>query len=188
MRQNTRRDALKKLSLFAGFCLTGGNLAHANSSAFQTTKGMVLKAEDGEVWFIGNTRKAEVIIKVAKSDRYVPEMSLLTEKIPVGDAIPMHKHANEEEFLFVQKGQIEIYLDDETQEGNAGDLIYVPRNTWHGFKNNGKEEVVLFFGYSPAGFEAYFRAIGTKSMEEELGFTSQDWERTNKKFGVVYKI
>ncbi|GAB5563245.1 MAG: hypothetical protein Wins2KO_03080 [Winogradskyella sp.] len=187
MKHNTRRETIKKLSLFAGFCVTGGNLANANSSAFQTTKGLVLKAEEGEVWYIGNTRKAEVIIKVAKSDSYEPEISLLSERIPVGDAIPVHKHGNEEEFLFVQKGQIEIYLDDETHEGNAGDLIYVPRNTWHGFKNKGKEEVILFFGYSPAGFEAYFRAIGTKHIDDQLGFTAKDWQQTNQKYGVVYK-
>ncbi|MEO0570199.1 MAG: cupin domain-containing protein, partial [Bacteroidota bacterium] len=182
-----RRDFIQKMGLFSGLCLTGIPAAYSEIYSTEKTEGLVLKANKGETWYIGNERKAEVTIKIAKNEESTPEFSLLTEKIPPGDAVPIHKHLNEEEFLFVQKGNIDITLGDTNQQGNVGDLIYVPKNLWHGFQNTGKEEVILFFGYSPSGFEAYFRAIGTKTIEEALGFTSEDWKRTNKKFGVVYR-
>lgn len=187
MKENSRRNAIKKLRLFSSLCLTSTPTTYSKVYLPEKTEGMILNAKEGEKWYIGNERKAEVIIKVARSEEHQPEFSLLTEKIPPGDAVPVHKHLNEEEFLFVQKGSIEITLGNITQQGNVGDLIYVPRNLWHGFQNNGTEEVLLFFGYSPSGFEDYFRAIGTKTIDENLGFTEEDWQRTDQKYGVVYK-
>ncbi|MEL6976513.1 MAG: cupin domain-containing protein [Bacteroidota bacterium] len=187
MKNTTRRVALKKMGLFSGLCLSGIHASYAESYFLENPEGLILKANEGETWYIGNERKAAVNIKVAKSANYTPEISLLTEKIPPGDGIPIHKHLNEEEFIFIQKGNAEITLGDTVQQGNAGDLVYVPRNTWHGFENKGQEEVMIFFGYSPSGFEAYFRAIGTQSTDQELGFTNEDWLRVNQKFGVVYK-
>ncbi|MEM1260154.1 MAG: cupin domain-containing protein [Bacteroidota bacterium] len=187
MEDSNRRDFVRKIGLFSGICFTGIPTAYAETRFFKNPEGIILRASEGEVWYIGNKRKAEVTIKMAKSAEYTPELSLLSEKIPPGDGIPVHKHLNEEEFLFVQKGRVEITLNDTIQEGNAGDLIYVPKSTWHGFKNTGKEEVIMLFGYSPAGFEDYFRAIGTTTVKEDLGFTAHDWKHTNQKYGVVYR-
>ncbi|MEM0933677.1 MAG: cupin domain-containing protein [Bacteroidota bacterium] len=126
-------------------------------------------------------------IKISKRKGLNPEMSLLSEKIAAGDAIPVHKHLNEEEFIFIQKGEVEITLDNLIETGKAGDLIYVPRGIWHGFKNVSQEEMIILFGYSPSGFEDYFRVIGTREIDKNLGFTAEDWTRTNEKFGVIYK-
>lgn len=184
---NNRRTFLQKLGVFSTLCLTGMHNSLGANNAIRDTDGLIIKANEGEVRYIGNTRKAKVNIKVSKTPDYSPEISLLTELITPEDGIPTHKHLNEDEFLFVQKGTVEITLGDDIQTGEHGDLIYVPKNTWHGFKNTGKEDVTLLFGYSPSGFEDYFRQIGTVRIDEELGFTSEDWIRTNKKYGVVYK-
>ncbi|MEM9078484.1 MAG: cupin domain-containing protein [Bacteroidota bacterium] len=187
MEDNNRRDFIRKMGSFSGLCLTGIPGAYSKVYFSDKTEGMIVRASEGETWYIGNERKAEVIIKVAKSENHTPEISLLTEKIPPGDGIPVHKHLNEEEFIFIQEGRVEITLDETVQEGKTGDLVYVPKNIWHGFKNIGQEEVTILFGYSPAGVEDYFRAIGTKNIDDNLDFTVEDWIRTNQKFGVVYK-
>ncbi|MEM8508749.1 MAG: cupin domain-containing protein [Bacteroidota bacterium] len=187
MKNSNRREFIRKMGLFSSLCLTGGPKVYSDMYFFENPQGIILREEEGEVWYIGNERKAEVTIKVAKSAGYTPELSLLTEKIPPGDGIPVHKHLNEEEFICIQKGRVEITLGNTTQEGKSGDLIYVPRTTWHGFKNIDQEEVSILFGYSPAGVEDYFRAIGTKQVDQDLGFTAEDWMLTNQKFGVVYK-
>lgn len=139
MKDTTRRSAIKKMGLFSSLCLSGIPVAYSGTMALENSEETIIRANAGEVWFIGNERKAEVNIKVARSAEHTPEFSLLTEKIPPGDAVPVHKHLNEEEFLFVQKGSIDITLGHITQQGNVGDLIYVPRNLWHGFQNTGKE-------------------------------------------------
>ncbi|MEL7271603.1 MAG: cupin domain-containing protein [Bacteroidota bacterium] len=187
MKDTARRDFIQKMGLFSSLCLSGIRLSHAKTHFPENTEGLILKANEGETWYIGNERKAEVKIKVSKRAHYTPEIALLTEKIPPGDGIPVHKHLHEEEFIFIQKGTVEITLGESVNEGAAGDLIYVPRTTWHGFENKGQEELMILFGYSPAGVEDYFRVIGTQSIDQELGFTAEDWARTNKKFGVVYK-
>lgn len=175
------------MGLFSTVCLAGVNESLAQMAPEKAADGLIVKAEEGEIRYIGNKRKAKVQIKVAKTPEYTPEISLLTEEITPGDGIPIHKHLNEEEFLFVQQGKIEITLGDNVQMGAAGDLIFVPKCTLHGFHNKSKNNVVMFFGYSPAGFEDYFRAIGTVNKDESLGFTAEDWIRTNEKFGIVYK-
>lgn len=168
-------------------CLTGTYKGLPHTADPKMDSGLIIKADEGEVRYIGNTRKAKVIIKIAKTEAFTPEMSLLSELITPGDGIPVHKHANEEEFLLVQQGQVEITLGEQTQMGGPGDLIYVPKGTWHGFLNTSDANVVLFFGYSPAGMEDYFRKIGTTDIDEDLGFTPNDWIATNKKYGVVYR-
>lgn len=184
---NNRRTFLQKLGVFSTLCLTGMYNSLEANNVLKDSNGLIIKADEGEVRFIGNTRKAKVNIKVSKTADYTPEISLLTELITPQDGIPIHKHLNEDEFLFVHKGTVEITLGDAIQTGEPGDLIYVPKNTWHGFKNNCEEDVIMFFGYSPSGFEDYFRQIGTMRIDEELGFTNEDWVRTNKKYGVVYR-
>ena len=184
---NNRRTFFQKLGVFSTLCLTGIHNSSEAKNVLEDSDGLIIKADEGEVRYIGNTRKAKVNIKVSKTPDYTPEISLLSELITPEDGIPIHKHLNEEEFLFVQKGIVEISLGDKIQRGEPGDLIYVPKGTWHGFRNKGEEDVIMFFGYSPSGFEDYFRQIGTVQIDEELGFTSEDWIRTNEKYGVVYR-
>ena len=182
-----RRVFIKKLGLFSTLCLTGINDSMAQLRQPNTSSGLIIKATEGEVRYIGNIRKAKVTIKISKTANYTPEMSLLSEVITPGDGIPVHKHSNEEEFLLVQKGKVEITLGDTIQIGEPGDLIYVPKETWHGFHNKSDEDVVMFFGYSPSGIEDYFRAIGTTESNEELGLTAEDWVKINNKFGIIYR-
>ena len=119
--RNTRRDFVQKIGLFSSLCLSGIQLSHAKTHFPENPEGFILKANEGETWYIGNERKAEVNIKVAKSAKYTPEIALLTEKIPPGDGIPVHKHLHEEEFIFIQKGTAEITLGNAVHEGKAGD-------------------------------------------------------------------
>lgn len=176
-----RRALLKKLSL-----LSVGGIIGIDTQANQIT-GSIIKHEQGEVLYIGETRKAKLTIKISKTSDFTPEISLISEVISAGDGIPEHKHLNEDEFLFVQQGKVQAKVNDQVEELNSGDLVYVPRGDWHGFDNKSKEDVILFFGYSPAGFEDYFRAIGTANMHESLGFSKEDWIKTNRKYGVVYR-
>lgn len=184
---NNRREFLQKLGLFSTLCFTGLYQSFAQNTFQKGSKGFIVKADEGEILYIGNTRKAKVNIKVSKTSEYEPEMSLLSEVIIPGDGIPVHKHLNEDEFLFVQSGKVEITLGDSVKLGESGDLIYVPKETWHRFLNRSKEDVVLFFGYSPSGFEDYFRTIGTTDINQELGFSSEDWKKVNIKYGVIYR-
>lgn len=45
----------------------------------------------------------------------------------------------------------------------------------------------MVFGYTPAGFEDYFRAIGVRPGEPWKGLTGTDWSRINAEFGITYR-
>ena len=62
-----------------------------------------------------------------------------------------HAHPNCDEFLIVMSGEGEIYTNEGREPSKAGDVIFTPRNNWHGFDNTGDEDVLLIWGWSGAG-------------------------------------
>jgi quercetin dioxygenase-like cupin family protein len=114
-------------------------------------------------------------------------ISLLTEDIKPGDGIPVHKHSSEEEFIFIVKGNGIFTLGDEQYEVTSGSMALVPRMVWHGLHNKSNKMLKMLFGYSPSGFEDYFRAIGVKPGEPGKELSVEDWQRINNKFGVEYR-
>jgi quercetin dioxygenase-like cupin family protein len=69
---------------------------------------------------------------------------------------PLHRHSREDEYSYVLEGRIGAMLGDEVIIGQAGDLIFKPRDQWHTFWNAGDTDARLLEIISPAGFERYF--------------------------------
>lgn len=185
---NNRRMFIKNSGLFAFAGLLGGvnALAENMNNSTNANKGLVLQKEQGEVVYIGN-RKGKVTIKVSRQLFPDATMSLLTELVPPGDGIPEHKHLHEDEFLYIHSGKAMLTVGDNKEVVEAGGLAYVPKKMWHSLTNVGDEDVLFYFGYSPAGFEAYFKAIGTVAKEKSLHLTKTEWDDINQRFGVVYR-
>lgn len=72
--------------------------------------------------------------------------------LPPGARHDRHLHTDADEFLVVMSGSGEIYTgDDDREPAGAGDVVYTPRGSWHGFDNTGDEDVLLIWGWSGAG-------------------------------------
>ena len=72
--------------------------------------------------------------------------------LPPGARHERHLHHHADEFLVVLSGSGEIYTHDGGRApSTAGDVIFTPRGTYHGFDNTGQEDVVLIWGWSGAG-------------------------------------
>ncbi len=71
--------------------------------------------------------------------------------LPPGARHERHRHAHADEFFVVLEGSGEIYTDHGTERCAEGDVVFTPRGHWHGFDNNGSEDVVLIWGWSGAG-------------------------------------
>jgi quercetin dioxygenase-like cupin family protein len=147
---------------------------------------LVLDSNEGEVYLIGQ-RQGRVTIKIDKQNKGIETMSLLTEDIKPADGIPVHKHSSEEELIFIEKGTGILTLGNEEYEVTSGSMALVPRTVWHGLRNESNAMLRMVFGYTPAGFEDYFRAIGVKPGEPWKELTGEDWQQINNKFGVVYR-
>ena len=74
----------------------------------------------------------------------VDDMQVLLAKLK-GEFV-WHKHEDEDELFYVQKGTLEIQFRDRTETIHAGELIVVPKGVEHCPRSVGDEEVqVLLF-------------------------------------------
>jgi quercetin dioxygenase-like cupin family protein len=74
-------------------------------------------------------------------------------------AAPLHRHTREDEYSYVLEGRVGALLGDEEVFGEAGDLIFKPRNQWHTFWNAGDAPARILEIISPGGFEEAFREM-----------------------------
>jgi quercetin dioxygenase-like cupin family protein len=103
-----------------------------------------LKKEEGwvnmQVQFLINQQNAG-------SDKLLVGYTVL----PAGARHDKHRHPNVDEFLVILKGSGYVYTDGADEPSGAGDVIFSPRGSWHGFNNTGTEDVVIVWGWSGAG-------------------------------------
>jgi mannose-6-phosphate isomerase-like protein (cupin superfamily) len=71
--------------------------------------------------------------------------------LPPGARHDRHRHHDADEFFVVLQGSGMVYTDDGREPASKGDVVYTPREHWHGFDNTGDEDVVLVWGWSGAG-------------------------------------
>ena len=71
--------------------------------------------------------------------------------IPSGVGLPLHKHANEDEFFYVLAGA--LHFEGEGIDGSVsvepGGSISAPRGLMHSFLNKGPEEATVLITVSP---------------------------------------
>src|SRR5215217_4091585 len=111
--------------------------------------------------FVTGRRKLPITIKTSKEKHGVNGISFCVEDQGPGRKMRIHKHLNNDDLIFVHKGEGTLTLDEEAIQVKTGGVVFVPRGTWHGLDNTGKENLRMVFQYSPAGFEEYFIENGT---------------------------
>lgn len=184
MRKN-RRQFIKTLGLSGvAFSFPFSHLLAEHG--INELEGFVVDAGEQETYFIGG-RQSPVTIIVDKQKRNVQSISFCYEDIPPGDMIPVHKHLNEVEVIFIQKGTGTFTLGDKEYTVNEGSAAYVPKGAWHGLKNTGMETIRMVFSYAPSGFEGYFREIGVPKGMEWKPKSPEEFDAIDKKYGIVYR-
>jgi mannose-6-phosphate isomerase-like protein (cupin superfamily) len=173
----------------AGFCaaLFAGlpKISFANSASIGD-KGIVVREDEG-IHILTGRRKVPITIKISKAKHGIDDISFCVEDQSPGRKMRIHKHLNNDELIFIHKGQGTLTLDEESIEVKTGDVVFVPRGTWHGVDNTGIENLQMVFQYSPAGFEEYFIENGTLVGMPSKEKTEEEYAITEKKYGMVYK-
>lgn len=73
----------------------------------------------------------------------------------------LHRHPNAEEALYIVSGSGLHLSEGERVRQRAGEVVYIPRDEWHGFANDTDEPAVVLavFGgaasYAEAGYEVH---------------------------------
>jgi quercetin dioxygenase-like cupin family protein len=92
-------------------------------------------------------------------------------KYEAGDGPPPHFHPNEEQFILMLGGEMQMQVGEETRLIGAGDLVHVPRNAVHGIHIT-KGPAEFFTCKSPAGDgdlnQDYNRAADAENVKARL--------------------
>jgi len=184
--QQQRRKFLQRS--IVGFCTAFfANLPKISfaKSTSDNRKGIMVRESEGI--HILTRRKVPITIKISKAKHGIDGISFCVEDMSPGRKMRIHKHLNNDELIFIHKGEGTLTLDEESIEVKMGDVVFVPRGIWHGLDNTGKENLLMAFQYSPAGFEEYFIENGTQLGQPMKEKTEQEYADTEKKYGMVYK-
>lgn len=86
-----------------------------------------------------------------------------------GQFVPVHIHPNQDEFILVQEGELDLKLDGEWVKARAGDLVRMPRGIPHGYFNKSDKPTRALFWVSPAGMlEQLFGKLDNLGDPEEV--------------------
>ena len=89
-----------------------------------------------------------------------------------GEEPEPHYHPNEEQFVMVLSGKLQMLVGDETAVVGPGDLVHIPRNVMHGIKVL-EGPMVWFNCKSPVGNgdikQDYTEAPNSSDMKATLG-------------------
>ncbi len=114
---------------------------------------------------------------------------LVTEDMAPGDTIPTHRHPDADELVIIQNGTARVTLGDKIQEAHAGAVVFIPRDTWIGIENIGKEPLSSVGILSAPGYEEYLRAISVLKGEPIVPLSKAELEEIRKKHShdAIYK-
>jgi mannose-6-phosphate isomerase-like protein (cupin superfamily) len=186
--QQPRRKFLQ--AGLVGFCTTLfaslPKFGFAKSGSNNTDKGIVVRGDEG-IHILTGRRKVPITIKISKAQHNVDNISFCIETMSPGRKMRIHKHLNNDELIFIHKGQGTFTLDEQSIDVKTGDVIFVPRGIWHGLDNTGKDDLQMVFQYTPAGFEEYFIENGTLVGMQTKEKTEEEYAITEKKYGMIYK-
>jgi mannose-6-phosphate isomerase-like protein (cupin superfamily) len=167
-------------ALFAGF----PKMIFAQSTS-EGLKGIVVNEGEGE--HVLTRRGVPITVMLSKKMHGLDNISFCVEDMIPGRKMRIHKHLNNDELIFIHKGEGTLTLDEQSIAVKTGAVVFVPRGTWHGLDNTGSENLLMVFQYSPAGFEEYFIENGTAPGMPPKVRTDEEYVLTEKKYGMVYK-
>ena len=68
------------------------------------------------------------------------------------------------------------------QEAHAGAIVFIPRDTWIGMENIGKERLTHIDVWSSPGFQEYMRAISVPKGEPITPLSKAEVNELRKKY------
>lgn len=70
--------------------------------------------------------------------------------MPAGTFVPPHIHPEQDEFIYMLEGKLDLVLDGDEDYAEPGDLIRLPRGIPHGLFSNGPRPVKCLFWVTPS--------------------------------------
>lgn len=151
----------QRRALLSGVGALGLNQVLPQSSLEAQTpavKGYVLGVTDGE-HLIHFRDRGNIYIKLGSATGS-SNLAVGTQQVMTGTGIPIHRHLKMDETFYVVEGSGTFILNDVPQPFEEDAVIYIPKNSWHGFYNP-DHELLLLWITTPAGLDGFFRETCT---------------------------
>jgi quercetin dioxygenase-like cupin family protein len=136
--------------------------ARSAQSSFATAsqvppEPLLLEKNEGERRIWREPPPGDFILKVSPRNNGSQHLVMGTEDMARGDEFPTHKHLEQDELVYIERGTVHVRLGEQERDLHAGGTVFIPANTWVDIKNAGTETVSVVFVFSDPGFENYMR-------------------------------
>ncbi len=99
--------------------------------------------------------------------------SLMEQWMRKGAGPPLHVHGFSDEHFYVLDGQMEMQVGEKRMTAGAGQSVWIPRRSPHGFKVT-SEICHALNSYTPAGFEQAVKGLAKPAERREPPPPMQD--------------
>jgi quercetin dioxygenase-like cupin family protein len=121
---------------------------------------LLVNAEEGKTW---NVFGLKIIGKILSEDTN-GAYAVIVSHTPTAGGPPLHVHQNEEEVFYVLEGTFEFTFGNNKVVAQQGDMIVLPKNLPHSFKNIGENTGITMNTMTPGGLEKFFDEIAEISQ------------------------
>jgi len=127
------------------------------------------------------------ILKVTPKANGSQHLVLVTEDMVPGDAIPTHKHLEQDEIVLIEKGTIHAHVGDQERDLHAGGMVFIPQHTWVSLKNTGTEPASIIGIFSAPGFEDHLRCESVPAGEKPTTISRAEENECDRIGHAVYR-
>ena len=115
-----------------------------------------------DLWFLHN--RVRIHISGLETDG---AFALLEATGPAGDQTPLHVHHLDDEGFYVLEGELTLWVGEAVHVLRAGEGMLAPRGVPHTVRV-GDSDARWLLTSTPAGFEAFVRAVGSHDPSAAL--------------------
>jgi quercetin dioxygenase-like cupin family protein len=189
--------SIPAISIICGalFCIQGCSQQPANEkkdsnktsdTAVLRSKGVVVQPGDGEALVFRAPPVPDSVTVIISPKNGSERFAMGTQNLPVNYLVPVHKHEEEDEILYIDEGNAKATLGDKTVNVTKGTTIFIPHGTWHSIYNNSGLPGQMLWFVSKPGLEDFFREGSVKPGQPWTPLTPQEIAEIGRKHGVIF--
>jgi quercetin dioxygenase-like cupin family protein len=123
---------------------------------------LIRNRDEGEkLWFAGGG----VFTMKATSAETDGSLMMLEDHVVRGKTTPLHRHAHEDELVYVLDGELLVHVDGVDHRVGKGGLFYAPRGVAHAFLVT-SETAHLLCVQTPGSGEAFYRDVSDPATSQ----------------------
>jgi quercetin dioxygenase-like cupin family protein len=170
-------------------CVFVSRSAQSNSATTHPSaaKPLLLEKNEGERRIWREPPPGDFILKVSPKNNGSQRLVMGTEDMSPGDEFPLHRHLEQDELVYIEKGTVHARVGDQERDLHAGGTVFIPANTWVDIKNTGTEKGSVVFVFSAPGFEDYMRCDSMLPNEKLPPLSVEQQRECSHQGHVIYK-